>query len=165
MIVKSSSLDAVSFDFDGVLTDNRVLVFSDGAEAVVCNRADGLAFAHLRTVGLPAHIVSTETNPVVRARGEKLRVPVLDSVADKAQAIKDLCTAHGYTPTRLIFAGNDINDLPAMNIVGHAIAVADAHPRVQVAAHHILTSRGGDGVARELVEDVIDFGANGLLPA
>lgn len=165
MTVKSIDLDAVIFDFDGVLTDNSVLIFSDGAEAVICNRADGLAFDHLRTVGLPAHIISTETNPVVRARGNKLHVPVIDSVADKAKAITDLCEAQGYTPARLVFVGNDINDLPAMKIVGHAVAVADAHPRVLAAAHYVLSSRGGDGAAREIVEDVIDFGANGLLPA
>lgn len=161
MIVKSTDLDAVIFDFDGVLTDNRVLVFSDGTEAVVCNRADGLAFDHFRAIGFPAYIVSTETNTVVRARGAKLQVPVLDSVSDKAQAIRDLCDAHQYTPARLMFVGNDINDLPAMNIVGFPVAVEDAHPRVLSAARHVLSTKGGDGAARELVENIIDFGAAG----
>lgn len=157
MIVKSRDLDAIVFDFDGVLTDNRVLVFADGTEAVFCNRADGLAFDFLRDTGFPAYIVSTETNPVVRARGAKLQIPVIDSVADKAVAIRDLCDADGLDPARLMFVGNDINDLPAMAVVGHPVAVADAHPRVIAAAAHVLTRKGGDGIAREIIEAVIDF--------
>ena len=35
-------------DFDGVLTDNRVLVDEDGREAVFVNRSDGLAVGMLR---------------------------------------------------------------------------------------------------------------------
>lgn len=157
MIVKSRDLDAIVFDFDGVLTDNRVLVFADGTEAVFCNRADGLAFDFLRETGFPAYIVSTETNPVVRARGAKLQIPVIDSVTDKAVAIRDLCDADGLDPARLMFVGNDINDLPAMAVVGHPVAVADAHPRVIAAAAHVLTRKGGDGIAREIIEAVIDF--------
>jgi len=157
MRVTSNDLDALLFDFDGVLTDNRVLVFSDGTEAVVCNRADGLAFDHFRAAGLPAFIVSTETNPVVRARGAKLQVPVLDSVTDKAAAVRELCTANDFAPERLMFIGNDINDLPAMEIVGYSVAVADAHPAAIAAARHVLARNGGEGVARELMESVIDF--------
>lgn len=157
MKVKSNDLDALIFDFDGVLTDNRVLVFSDGTEAVVCNRADGLAFDHFRAVGFPVYIVSTETNPVVRARGAKLQVPVIDSVSDKAVAIRELCEAHGFTSERLMFVGNDLNDLPALNLVGYPVAVADAHPDVLARVDHVLTGKGGEGVARELMEKVIDF--------
>jgi 3-deoxy-D-manno-octulosonate 8-phosphate phosphatase (KDO 8-P phosphatase) len=153
MRVTSNDLDALLFDFDGVLTDNRVLVFSDGTEAVVCNRADGLAFDHFRAAGLPAFIVSTETNPVVRARGAKLQVPVLDSVTDKAAAVRELC----FAPERLMFVGNDINDIPAMEIVGYPVAVADAHPAAIAAARHVLARNGGEGIARELMESVIDF--------
>lgn len=159
MIVDSNALDAIIFDFDGVLTDNRVLVFADGTEAVFCNRADGLAFDFFRSVGFPALIVSTETNPVVRARGTKLKAPVFDSVEDKAAAIRDICATEGFSPERLMFVGNDINDLPAMAVVGHAVAVADAHPQVIAAADHVLTQKGGAGVAREIIEAVIDFPA------
>ena len=55
--VAASTLNAVIFDFDGVLTDNRVLVLEDGREAVFCNRADGLAFDFLHRVGMPVHIL------------------------------------------------------------------------------------------------------------
>ena len=73
-------IDVVIFDFDGVLTDNRVIIDQSGQESVICNRADGLAFDVLRAVGLPTYIVSTETVPLAQVRGRKLQVPVLHGV-------------------------------------------------------------------------------------
>lgn len=148
-------VDLLVFDFDGVLTDNRVLVMDDGREAVFCSRADGLAFDRFRARGLPVLILSTETNPVVAARGRKLRVPVVQSVADKGVAILDVCREHATSPARAMFVGNDVNDLPAMAVVGIAVAVADAHPAVTAKAHHVLATRGGYGVAREIAELVL----------
>ena len=63
--MKSKHIALMIFDFDGVLTDNRVWVTERGAEAVCCNRADGLGFDMLRAAGIPCLILSTERNPVV----------------------------------------------------------------------------------------------------
>lgn len=109
---------------------------------------------------MPTLILSTERNPVVGARARKLGVPVLQSVSDKAGALAAHCTAAGIPLEAVLFLGNDVNDLPALRIVGHPAAVADAHPLVRRIARHTLTTRGGDGAARELVESVL-----GLLPA
>ena len=73
----------VVFDFDGVLTDNRVWVLEDGTEAVACSRADGLAFDILRHHRVPTLIMSTETNPVVSARAKKLKVKVTLNLGTK----------------------------------------------------------------------------------
>lgn len=150
-------LDALIFDFDGVLTDNRVLVFDDGREAVWCNRGDGLAFDFLRRVGLPVHILSRETNRVVAARANKLGVPAHSGIGNKAEAIVKLCAEQGFDPARVMFVGNDVNDLGAMRRVGFPVAVADAHPAVREAARIVLATDGGMGVVREIVETVIAF--------
>lgn len=149
------SVDLIVFDFDGVLTDNRVLVIEDGKEAVLCNRADGLGFDMFRAADIPAAIVSTERNSVVARRAEKLRVPVLQNIADKKQALTDYCRSAGIDLARVIFVGNDINDLAVMRTVGFPVAVADAYPAVLDIARIVLSSKGGDGVARELAEDVL----------
>ena len=155
--VDASTLNAVIFDFDGVLTDNRVLVLEDGREAVFCNRADGLAFDFLHRVGMPVHILSTEANPVVRARAAKLQVDVRTGIRDKVEAVASLCEENGYAAECVLFVGNDVNDLPAMRLVGYPVAVADAHEAVRRAAWRVLATPGGGGVAREIVEQVIGF--------
>ncbi len=147
-----SSVELIVFDFDGVLTDNRVLVFDDGREAVMCNRADGLGFDCLRAAGIPTLIMSTERSPVVSARAAKLRVPVLQAVRDKGEALMSHCSTHGIDRERVMYVGNDVNDLPAMRLVGHRIAVADSNPAVMAIATHVIAARGGEGVAREIAE-------------
>ena len=72
-----NEIDALVFDFDGVLTDNKVLVHQDGSESVLCNRADGLAFDVLRKLKIPTYILSTETNTVVTQRAKKLKIHVI----------------------------------------------------------------------------------------
>jgi YrbI family 3-deoxy-D-manno-octulosonate 8-phosphate phosphatase len=145
----------IVFDFDGVLTDNRVMIIENGLEAVFCNRADGLAFDMLRDAGLPAIIMTTERNEVAVHRARKLRVPILPAVPDKGFAIDALSRERGVNPAHMMFVGNDINDLAAMNRVGYPVAVADAHPAVKDAAKLVLRTRGGHGVAREVVNLVL----------
>ncbi len=155
--IAASAIGLIVFDFDGVLTDNRVWVFSDGMEAVACNRSDGLGFDFLRRGGMPAVIVSTERNPVVKARADKLKIPAMQDVADKKVAVEQLCRDRALALSRVVYVGNDLNDLPAMRIVGYPIAVGDAHPAVSAIAHRVLRTMGGAGVVRELIEEVIAF--------
>lgn len=145
----------IVFDFDGVLTDNRVLVFDDGREAVFCNRADGLAFDLFLLEGIPALILSTEKHPVVAARAKKLKVPCLQGIGDKKTVLQKYCHKEGIRLGDVLYVGNDLNDIAAMRIVGHRVCPADAHPEVRSICQTVLRSRGGAGVARELAEKVM----------
>ena len=64
----------VAFDFDGVFTDNRVITSQDGTESVSCWRSDGIGISRLNKIGIKTVIISTETNPVVKIRAEKLKI-------------------------------------------------------------------------------------------
>ncbi|ALX65622.1 hypothetical protein AB663_000206 [Microbacterium sp. XT11] len=146
---------AVVTDFDGVHTDDTALIDADGRERVRVSREDGMGVSLLRRAGVPMLILSTEVNPVVRARADKLRVPVLHGIEDKEQALRGWAAENGLDLADIAYLGNDVNDLPAMRIVGWPVAVADAHPRVIAAARVVLTRSGGDGAVRELVERVL----------
>ena len=147
--------DLIVFDFDGVLTDNRVLVFENGQEAVFCNRSDGMAFGALRRAGIPVIIISTETNPVVSARARKLQVQALQSVDDKTAALEKFCREQGIPLEAVLYVGNDLNDKDVMTKVGHSACPADAHPEIKAISHTVLKTAGGHGVAREVVESVL----------
>lgn len=138
-------------DFDGVHTDNRVLVDQDGHEAVVCNRADGLACDLLRRRGIEVVILSTERNPVVTARATKLRIDCVQGSSHKGEALAELCRGRGVDPAEVLFVGNDVNDLPAAEVAGWFAVPADAHPDVRPLADHVTAAAGGAGVLRELV--------------
>lgn len=152
---QSIPVRAIVTDFDGVHTDDRAIIDAQGGERVRVSREDGMGVAMLRRAGLPMLILSTEVNPVVRARADKLRVPVLHGIDDKESALRDWVRENDLSLADIAYLGNDVNDLPAMRIVGWPVAVADAHPLVLEEARVVLRRRGGDGAVRELIERVL----------
>jgi len=144
--------DLIVYDFDGVMTDNRVLVLEDGTEAVRVNRADGLGVDQLRTSGFKQIVMSTETNRVVQTRVKKLQIEALQGSGDKARDLTDYCEASGINLAKVLYVGNDTNDLDVMRLVGFPVAPADAHPDVLKIAKYVTRARGGDGVIKELSE-------------
>ncbi|MGX1851066.1 acylneuraminate cytidylyltransferase [Streptomyces sp. NBC_01456] len=143
-------IDAVVLDFDGTQTDDRVLIDADGREIVAVHRGDGLGIAALRKAELKLLILSTETNPVVAARARKLRVPVLHGIDRKDLALKQWCEEAGIAPERVLYVGNDVNDLPCFDLVGWPVAVANAHDVVRGAARAVTATPGGSGAIREI---------------
>jgi N-acylneuraminate cytidylyltransferase len=150
-----STIDLVVFDFDGVFTDNRVLVFSDGQEAVTCDRGDGLGISRLRGLGIPIVVLSTEANPVVAARCQKLELECLQGVNDKLAALRRIANERGAALSNTIYVGNDVNDLPCLKAAGCAVVPADTHPGVRPHAHFALTCAGGRGAIRELCDLIL----------
>ncbi|MFI0979848.1 cytidylyltransferase domain-containing protein [Streptomyces sp. NPDC021093] len=143
-------VDAVVMDFDGTQTDDRVLVDADGRETVAVHRGDGLGIAALRDAGIPVLTLSTERNPVVAARARKLRIPVLHGIDRKDVALKAWCEEQTVDPSRVLYVGNDVNDLPCFALAGWPVAVADAHDSVRAAARTVTTTPGGGGAIREI---------------
>jgi YrbI family 3-deoxy-D-manno-octulosonate 8-phosphate phosphatase len=151
-----SRVELVVFDFDGVMTDDRVWVDQDGREQVAVSRSDGMGISRLKKAGIRAVVLSTETNPVVAARGRKLDIPVVQSIAQKGPRLVELLTELKVDPANVVYVGNDLNDLPCFPLVGCAAAVADAHPEVLRQADLVLSRPGGLGAVRELCELLIE---------
>ena len=160
MNLAPSNIDLIVYDFDGVMTDNCVLVFQDGTEAVFANRADGWGIGQLRKAGFRQIILSTETNPVVSTRAKKLQIEVLQGKDDKARDLSDYCQYQGIDLAKVLYVGNDVNDLDVMRIVGYPVAPADAHPKVLAIAKHVTQARGGEGVIKEISEILLSIGGN-----
>ncbi|MER8059329.1 MULTISPECIES: N-acylneuraminate cytidylyltransferase [unclassified Streptomyces] len=151
----ADDIDAVVLDFDGTQTDDRVLIDSDGRELVSVHRGDGLGIAALRRSGLRMLILSTEQNPVVAARARKLKLPVLHGIDRKDLALKQWCEEQGIAPERVLYVGNDVNDLPCFALVGWPVAVASAHDVVRGAARAVTGLPGGDGAIREIASWIL----------
>jgi len=150
-------IDAFVFDFDGVLTNNLVQIDENGKESVSCSRADGLAFDVLRKLNKPAYILSTEKNLVVKARAKKLNIPAIQGVADKVETIKKLATDNNYSLKNILYVGNDLNDYLVMQLCGYSACPADSHSKIKNVSSVILGTNGGDGIVRELLEEVFNL--------
>lgn len=148
-------VDAIVTDFDGVHTDDAAYVDGAGNETVRVLRGDGMGVSLLRKARIPLLILSTETNHVVRARADKLKVPVIHGLDDKTTALQRWAEENGVDLARTAYVGNDVNDLEAMALVGWPVAVADARPEVRAAARVVLSRAGGQGAVRELIDRVL----------
>ena len=157
MKISLDNIDAFVFDFDGVLTNNLVHLDQNGKEWVSCSRADGLAFDVMRKLKKPSYILSTEKNLVVSARAKKLKIPALQGVKNKAEALSILSEKKGYKLSRILYIGNDLNDFHAMKICGYAVCPIDSHIKIKELSNIVLNTRGGEGVVRELLEEIFDL--------
>jgi len=141
-------------DFDGVFTDNRVWMDGTGREMVACDRSDSLGLKMLREQrpDIKVFVISKETNEVVRARCDKLGIPALIGIDDKAKALRALISS---VEGGVAFIGNDLNDLDCIRIAGVGIAVADAIFEVRKEADYITIHRGGHGAIREITDMIL----------
>jgi YrbI family 3-deoxy-D-manno-octulosonate 8-phosphate phosphatase len=153
-IISFKDIDAFVFDFDGVLTNNMVYIDQNGKESVSCSRADGLAFDVMHKLQKPVYILSTEKNTVVAARAKKLKLKVFQGIGNKADVIKEISERYGFDLKNILYIGNDVNDYNAMKLCGYTACPSDSHKTIKEISNIILKKSGGNGVVRELLEDV-----------
>ena len=155
--ISVNNIDAFVFDFDGVLTNNLVLLDQEGKEWVSCSRADGLAFDVLRKIQKPAYILSTEKNLVVTARANKLKITAIQGISNKVEALQLLSKEKNYKLENIFYVGNDLNDYSVIEICGFSACPVDSHLKIKSLVTFQLNTLGGQGVVRELLEDVFNL--------
>ena len=153
--VKLSNLSLIVYDFDGVMTNNKVYMDETGKELVQVNRADGLGISEIKKLGIKQIILSTEKNLVVATRAKKLGIPCIHGVDNKKNILMEFCAKNFFNLKNVAYVGNDINDLEAMEIVNMKFCPSDAHNSIKKIADYVLESNGGDGVIRELLDFII----------
>lgn len=152
-----ADIDAFIFDFDGVLTNNLVHLDKDGREWVSCSRGDGIAFDVMRKLQVPSFILSSEVNPVVLARAKKLQIAAINCISDKKSALLELVKSKGFDLGRMFYIGNDLNDYQAIKCCGYSACPSDAHDLIKNSVDFVLSAPGGGGVAREIIENILNL--------
>ena len=147
-------IKALVFDFDGVFTDNRVIVDENGKESVMCSRSDGIGLAKVKSLGYKILILSTEKNQVVARRAEKLNVECIHGSENKLIDLLKYCAANNLDLDQILFVGNDINDIEVMSKVHIAISVNDGYAEVKDVSNYVLETNGGYGAVRELCDRI-----------
>lgn len=146
------NIKLIVYDFDGVMTDNRVFITQDGKESVACNRGDGLGINLIKDMSISQIILSTENNEVVLQRAKKLGIPAFHGVINKKQSLSSYCLEKKIDFKDILYVGNDINDIDVMALVGLPVCPADAHEKIREISIYITKAIGGAGVVRELAD-------------
>ncbi len=143
-------IKTIFYDFDGVMTNNKVLVSQDGSESVFVNRSDGLAISYFKKLGINQLIISTETNAVVTQRANKLDIDVYQGVENKLETVKSLMKKLNLKNQDVAYVGNDLNDLEVMSFLQHSFCPIDSHPKILCTSKEIIDCKGGNGVIMAL---------------
>ena len=157
-LIKNDVLENIKlivYDFDGVMTNNKVVIDEFGNESVTVNRADGLAVSEITKLDILQIIISTEKNLVVQKRAEKLKIPSFQGVDNKKNALLTFIQKNNIDLHSVVYIGNDINDFEVMQIVGIPISPADAHESIKRISKLVTNSKGGEGVIREFYNLII----------
>ena len=114
-----------------------------------------MGIALLIKTGVEVIILSTEKNPVVQARADKLGISAYHGIEDKKAQLESILAEKKIPGSQVVYLGNDLNDLPCFSLVGLAAAVADANPALIAQAQLVLQKKGGYGAVRELCDLII----------
>ena len=156
VVARARKIRLLVMDVDGVLTDGRMVLSDKGDELKMFHTHDGIGLALAHRAGLKTAMITGETSPIAKARGEKLGVDrVLLGVRRKGDAATALLDEFGLTAEALAYIGDDLLDVPALQLAGLAVAVADAVADVKAVAHVVMAAPGGRGAVRECVELIL----------
>jgi len=149
----------VLLDSDGVLTDGRIIVSSDGTESRSFDVKDGQGIRLGQSAGLAFGVISGRESRALTARANELGFEdVHQGVHDKLGLVREIIERRGLEPGEVCFVGDDLIDLPAMRYCGLSIAPADAVEQVREVAHHVTERPGGRGAVREAVDMLLRAG-------
>jgi len=156
---KLQTLQAIAFDVDGVLTDGTILWGPNGEESKRFSFTDIMGISLARRVGLKMALISGENSPLVARYAEKMHIPhVVTGCRDKATALRNFATETQIPLANICFFGDDVNDLPAMEIAGLSACPATA---AQAVLDHVTThgfgskNPSGQGAVREFIDALL----------
>jgi 3-deoxy-D-manno-octulosonate 8-phosphate phosphatase (KDO 8-P phosphatase) len=153
---RARRLEWLLLDVDGVLTPGGLYYSSSGESLLRFDVRDGLAVKLARLAGLKVGILSGRGNPAVRRRARELEIDeVILERSDKATAFAELLSDKNVAGEQVAAVGDDLHDLPVLQASGLSFAPADAVPEVLAAVDHVLSTPGGYGAVREMVELVL----------
>jgi 3-deoxy-D-manno-octulosonate 8-phosphate phosphatase (KDO 8-P phosphatase) len=145
----------LAMDVDGVLTDGSMILGSKG-EVKVFDAHDGLGITLALESGLEIAWITGNNSESVAKRAEALGVTNLFLGARyKSVAIGEIARQKGLKLTEIAYIGDDLNDLPALEAVGAAFAVANASAEAKAAADFVTDKSGGHGAVREAIEMIL----------
>ena len=155
-----TTLQAIAFDVDGVLTDGKLTWNAAGDESKTFAFSDIMGISLARRLGLKLALISGENSPLVDRYAEKLRLHhVVKGCRDKAAALREFTAKFSLPLEHTCFFGDDVNDLFAMEIAGLCACPKNAAKEVSqyVAQHGFVSSEhGGHGAVRDFVDAILE---------
>lgn len=145
-------------DVDGVLTDAGMYYAESGDEWKKFNTRDGMGIKMLQAQGVVTAIITMEQTNIVARRAQKLKIEeVFQGITNKAEVLASLSVKYDIALEHMAYIGDDVNDLPALEIVGFSCAPADCVHEVRSVVDYVCEKRGGEGAVREIADKILQM--------
>jgi len=153
---RAQRIKLILMDCDGVLTDGGLRLMADGDEQKTFHARDGQGISLCHHAGLKTGIISGRSSSAVERRAQDLKISyVRQEAKDKIKALDEILAAAGVSRDECAYIGDDVADIPVMQRVALAVAVADAVPETRQAAHYVTELKGGHGAVREVCDLIL----------
>ena len=156
-MIDYNNIKLIISDIDGVWTDGSIYRGTDNIELKKFSVFDGVGVAYARAADIKIAIISARYSPATEHRAKELNIEdVYNGGLNKLHAYNDLKEKYKLSDDQIAYLGDDMVDIPVMELVTLPIAVANATPDIMELAKHVTKVKGGDGAFREAVEWIID---------
>ncbi len=143
-------------DVDGTLTDGRIYMSANGELMKAFNIKDGYALVHLREYGVEPVIITGRSSEIVKNRCSELKIKEFyQGVENKSFKLRELCERYSINLKQVAYIGDDLNDMPCIQICGLSACPADAMKIVKDKVDFVCNAKGGDGAVREFVDYIL----------
>lgn len=152
---KLKPIKLVAMDVDGVLTDGSMIIGA-GGDIKMFNVLDGLGINLALTIGLEIAWITGNISAAVSERAKSIGVKELHQGSRfKSTVLKEIASRRGFDFAEIAYVGDDLNDLPAIQIAGASFAVQNAVQDVKDAVDFVTKASGGRGAVREVIETIL----------
>ena len=151
-----TKIKGFAFDVDGVLSPETITLHPKGEPMRMVNIKDGYAIQLAVKLGFHIAIITGGHTRAVYERFKGLGVKyIYRSIKHKISTYREWRDAFNLKDEEIVFMGDDIPDYETMKIVGLPCCPADAAPEIKSVATFISSRNGGQGCAREVIEEVL----------
>ena len=153
LMTKASQIKLLVMDVDGVLSNGQIIYDQNGHETKCFDVQDGFGIECLQKAGFKTAIITGRKSAMVDKRAKELNIDYyLQGRSDKLTALQEILADTDITLAECAYIGDDWVDIKALQAVGFAVAVANAHNEVIKRADMVTTRAGGHGAVRELCD-------------
>lgn len=154
---KLSKIKLFAMDVDGTLTDGAMYYSVQGEQLKRFSTLDGMGITLLQKYSIRTAILTSENTEIVTARAKKLNIEdVILGTITKDIDIKVIAEKYNLSLEEIAYIGDDINDIPAIKIVGFSACPQDASNFVKDKVNYICINNGGNGAVREIAEMILE---------
>lgn len=153
---KLKEITTFIFDFDGVLSDGKIYVLSDGEQIRSTNVKDGYAMQYALKKGFRIAIISGGVSETIRLRYQRFaEMDIYIRVVNKVPVFQEFIKKYNLKESEVLYMGDDLPDYKLMKLVGLSCCPADACEEIKQIAEYISYQKGGEGCVRDIIEQTL----------